>query len=101
MSGWSDRELNMSVIYRAFKGLAAGAAALSAANAAAIDLAAFAGAGGDLTPEPACRCVTDEEKQACIRGAAGANFSDEDSAEIAEGTALEEIHWPVLALRSE
>ncbi|XVJ59916.1 MAG: hypothetical protein HEQ23_11155 [Tepidisphaera sp.] len=93
----------MSVIYRAFKGLAAGAAALSAANAAAIDLAAFAGAGGDLTPEPACRCVTDEEKRACIRGAGWteADGSDEDSAEIAEGAALEEIHWPVLALRSE
>jgi hypothetical protein len=41
----------MSVIYRAFTGLAA----LSAASTAAIDLAAFAAAGGDLAP-PRCAC---------------------------------------------
>jgi hypothetical protein len=41
----------MSVIYRAFSGLAA----LSAASTATIDLAAFAAAGGDLSP-PRCTC---------------------------------------------
>ena len=53
----------MSVIYRAFTGLAAGAVAISAANAAAIDLAAFVGAGGDLSPEPCpCVCTCNKEK---------------------------------------
>ena len=53
----------MSVIYRAFTGLAAGAVAISAANAAAIDLAVFAGAGGDLSPKQPCPCVCNGEKQ--------------------------------------
>lgn len=52
----------MSVIYRAFTGLAAGAVAISAANAAAIDLAVFAGAGGDLSPKQPCPCVCNGEK---------------------------------------
>lgn len=57
----------MSVIYRAFTGLAAGAVAISAANAAAIDLAAFVGAGGDLSPEPCpCVCPCDKEKDETI-----------------------------------
>jgi hypothetical protein len=63
----------MSVIYRAFTGLAA----LSAASTAAIDLAAFAAAGGDLTP-PVCTCP---DQRACSNAAV-------DSAELVSTTQL-------------
>lgn len=84
----------MSVIYRAFTGLAAGAAAISAANAAAIDLAAFAGAGGDLSPKPVCRCA-----EGCDRDMVEGDMQ----AEVTETPTLAEIgaldHWTVLAVR--
>ncbi len=69
----------MSVIYRAFTGLAAGAVAISAANAAAIDLAAFAGAGGDLSPEQPCPCVCTCDKK--HQDAAGAIERIDDAAD--------------------